>query len=900
MIPIWPLLWAMAAGAAPEDALNPDLRVLWADGQALEAQGDPHEAAIRFRTIWEREPGFTQAVIAWGAALEIAGDSDGALAAYSEAPYDADVVEARADLLERMGRSAEARDAFHTLQALRSEDPQRFILAEARVTVPVDPIAAVDTYRTWLAWPGSVWGPDALATLSAVIEALRAGPPDGQNRIAPLYAEVAQVFPATADDPGFAALRERIEVEDLARRLAGAAPDELSVAQSERLDRARAAFEAGDSKGARVALNALAKEVPRNPAVQDELGAVLAREGSYGDAEIAYRRAVAFGPLDAKYPEHLGDLLASEYGGRRDAEASDALRIALILDPTNAVLLAKQARIDARTRNPQQLTASIDAWRRYLALSPDGDDAPEARAIVEGADRVAPVIPDIPTGPGKPDDVPLEAWDATWTAQAWAQHGRPDEAMTALDRALTADPTYAPALSAKGRRLLDHAPPSGADRTEAAALFQRSLAADPNQPDVVLDLADLAEHGGDAAGARQLRERAAELGSADARYLIAREDYDAGHLLDARRQIDAWFAGPTGDHLADARALKAQIEVDLRTRIGAGAAIGITLVGLPALAWRRRRAGVSLDAFLATSPHSFRDVARVASTIRHDVIKHHTAALDAVADAIDAGPVPGAGPAEEQDAGRWIADRLYGERGAVAKFRAHVREIEALARLQGVPLNLRHRDPVFGPLIAAFDRLDALRPQLERAHGRKLSADLRDISHAINGDGSRALSSLVRRLCLLPVDRAILDAAWTAASREPAFHGKALPAFSVEAPGSAPIVRMFRKDLDDILLNVLRNALEATLAAGAGRVGVRVASDEDAVTGIERVALRVRDDAPKRVTTAVIRGRYIERGLGLTVDLISRNGGSIKVEDELGWSKAVVVRFPRVEQSEET
>jgi len=40
-----------------------------------------------------------------------------------------------------------------------------------------------------------------------------------------------------------------------------------------------------------------------------------------------------------------------------------------------------------------------------------------------------------------------------------------------------------------------------------------------------------------------------------------------------------------------------------------------------------------------------------------------------------------------------------------------------------------------------------------------------------------------------------------------------------------------------------------------------------------------------------------QRGLGLTVDLISRNGGSIHVEDEPGWSKAVVIRLQRAEEA---
>ena len=67
-------------------------------------------------------------------------------------------------------------------------------------------------------------------------------------------------------------------------------------------------------------------------------------------------------------------------------------------------------------------------------------------------------------------------------------------------------------------------------------------------------------------------------------------------------------------------------------------------------------------------------------------------------------------------------------------------------------------------------------------------------------------------------------------------------------------------------------------------------------------AINVDDGEVLGVTTAageVIRSRYVERGLGLTVDLISRAGGSVHVEDEPGWTKAVVVRLPRAEVPEE-
>jgi nitrogen-specific signal transduction histidine kinase len=78
-------------------------------------------------------------------------------------------------------------------------------------------------------------------------------------------------------------------------------------------------------------------------------------------------------------------------------------------------------------------------------------------------------------------------------------------------------------------------------------------------------------------------------------------------------------------------------------------------------------------------------------------------------------------------------------------------------------------------------------------------------------------------------------------------------------------------------------------------VGVQMREDEDAVTGHHLVEVAVWDDAPGALTNAMIRGRYIGRGLGLAVDLVNRHGGAIRAEPREGEIKAVVVQFPAVE-----
>ncbi len=877
------MITLLVALALADEPSNAALASIWDDGLAMEAQ-DPHEAATRFRAVYEAEPTFTPALVALGRVLEATGDDVEALEVYAQAPAEVDVQEERARLLVKLGRDAEAADVFRTLELLRSEASAPYYLGEARAVASVDPLAAAEALRGFAGRPDAVWGDEAYTVLVAVGDAL---PSDQRAAFPALCDAIAASVPGAALDPRMVELRERIVVWDLAERLAGGAPAPLTAAQLERLDRARSAHAAGDELAALRDLRTLSDAVPQNPDVQATLGGVLAATGDVGGAESAFRRAMAVDPLDPAHPSALADLLAREYGGRRDGEALALVRLAQLLDPDDALRWQKVALLARNQARPEERSAEIAAWRAYLQLSPNGADADVARKIVADWERVPPLPPALAIVDRRPADVPKEAWDSVWLAEAWAITGRPERARTEVENALRVEPKDAHALALKARLVLAEGGPDA--RTEALALYQNSLAADAAQRDVLLGVAELLARGGDTVGARALREKGAELGSPEAQYLLAADDWASGRAWASHLRLDAFFAAPSSERLADARGLEADLRAAaVRWLLLAGAAITIVVVA-PITWFLRRRSGLGLDAFLARSPHSFRDVARIASILKHDVLKHHCVVLDAVADALlDRDPEPA----------RWVAERLYGAGGAIAKFRSLIGQLEELARIQGLRLNLRHKDPVFGPMIAAMDQLAGLESQMRSGHGRRLAADLRAISAELNGTSPRALSSLVRRLCLLPVDAGTLEFVFAATAAEPAFHGKSLPAFSVDATDERAFVRMFREDLVDVLTNLLRNALQASLDAGCARMSVAVRFEVDDTTGLERVSFRVRDDAPKRVTTAVIRGRYIERGLGLTVDLISKNGGSIRVEDEPGWSKAVVVRFPRVEASE--
>ena len=67
------------------------------------------------------------------------------------------------------------------------------------------------------------------------------------------------------------------------------------------------------------------------------------------------------------------------------------------------------------------------------------------------------------------------------------------------------------------------------------------------------------------------------------------------------------------------------------------------------------------------------------------------------------------------------------------------------------------------------------------------------------------------------------------------------------------------------------------------------------MTGHPLAEIAVIDDAPGTLTNAMIRSRFIGRGLGLAVDLANRHGGSIRVDGRAAGAKAVIVQFQLLE-----
>ena len=86
-----------------------------------------------------------------------------------------------------------------------------------------------------------------------------------------------------------------------------------------------------------------------------------------------------------------------------------------------------------------------------------------------------------------------------------------------------------------------------------------------------------------------------------------------------------------------------------------------------------------------------------------------------------------------------------------------------------------------------------------------------------------------------------------------------------------------------------------TYIEGPVAVGIGLHRELDDITGLETLVMSVLDRSPEPLTDEMLRGRYADRGMGITADLLSRYDGAVSVESRTGWSKAVVVRFFCVE-----
>lgn len=879
------LLALRAASAAPEDALDPLLRGFYLSAIEAEAHNDCRRATPGYELVRTQEPSFVPALLGLARCREREGDVAGAMEIWRELPNEAEAVEAMARRVETTdpGRAAEL---YHRLQTLRLGDPEPH-LWEARALANVDPLAALESLRMYL---GVVDGEPDGAVLIAVAVGLRDA---GQEpRAIELLLRYLTEFPTATHADEARGRMERWAVESAARTLAIGIAEPLRPEARQRVEAARRLVAANQLEAALAALREIVRDNPRSAEAWGGLAEVFAALGEVNQAERAWAHAAELAPDEPDWHARLGSLIAQNYGGRRDAEAAVELGRALALRPGWAEVHFQRGEVLQRL---DRWDEAVSAYDTYLRESPHGVFADEARRRIDDLRRALPepTVSEAVTGCG--EGVTAEVCTHYRIARVYQVQRELDLARSELDLVLAAAPSWPPALNLAAALALESKDAAGARRA-----WEASLASDPQQPTVLLALGEQRRRDGSATEAERLFRGAAKLGASEASYWLAEMAWARGETDEASALLEDYFTGAgTGSFTWDpAIALRDRLRAHAaRQRSLLALSVGVGLAAALGL-WLGRRRGATVAELAARAPESVQELTRSLAALRHEVLKHNTTLLPEVAAALERG---------DHAAVRFAADRLFGESGGggiLERFDGYLGAIERLGARSGLPLDLRRKDPVLAPMCRAMRRLRVLEPRLRRP-GRaspRLVREIGALSQQLNVESYRGLGRLIREISTLTVDPKRLRAVDAAVRAEPAFAGQALPELVLDAPEDGLPVRVTAGDLDDIVANLLRNAYRVVgeeLPPVARRVGLAMDEEDDPVTGLETVQLRFRDNAPRELTSEMIRDREVGRGLGLVLQMVGRNNGTITVERERGWAKAVVVRLPRADAPDE-
>ena len=841
------LVVAFPALADPLDALAPTARAIYARAEEQETSGRFATSASLYQLVLDQDPTFVPARLGLGRALEAQGKLGDAEALYRDALGDPDVSEALATLLES-SRPAEALEEWVRLEPARVGDPTPY-LHETRLRVK---LGMVD---------------DAQVSWERYLALLQGAMPDGA-----VFLDLVDAAPAAAEGllrayleswpEGSAAAEaherlERIEVEAEAARLDLGGDTPLDAELLAVAARVEAALAQGDVSTAKAVGAELVTRAPDSSTAHARYADALIAAGSWGEAEVQARIARRLAPEDASARARLGRLLADAYGGRRDTEALTELQAACQLRSGDAGLRFRLAIVQQRTGHFSDAEAS---YRAVLAADAGGQWAPEAQSRLDALIRTPPVLPE--PSPSARMEMSAAAEHHYRVFLVLLGRGKREEAAVELDQAVTEEPHNALLLRKHGD--LDNE----AGHPDAAVIWwRRSLDADPAQPDIWRNLAGAAKSPEER---KDCLARAAELGDPEAHYQLARLAREIGDWATVEAELGAYerSASLTSEYRLAAGAMRSELQARRRAFALLWLFLGLVGLGTPALWWWRRRTSRTLSELLEATPESWHEAARLLAGIRHEVLKHNTTVLPQVAEA-----------AERGDLAPWnaLVARLP---ELTEKLHAYVGALVTLGRARHVRF-VPAVDPTFGPLLRAFARLRRMRRPDPEA--------LREISRVVNEDAYGTIGRLVREICVLRCDEALVREVYARVSAEPGFAGTALPELWVT--GGPLTLRLFRPDLEDILANLLRNAL----SAGATALAVALSDTEDEVTGHPLAEIAVIDDAPGALSNAMIRSRFIGRGLGLAVDLTNRHGGSIRVDARAEGAKAVVVQFQLAE-----
>jgi Tfp pilus assembly protein PilF len=662
----------------------------------------------------------------------------------------------------------------------------------------------------------------------------------------------------------------------------------LALAEGKRL------LSAGRLREARESLRAALQLAPSYVEALLALGAVETRSGRPRAAVRAYRDALAAEPDRVEAMISLANLLWEQPDRTAKVQALALLDRASMLQPDARALLRISAERWAEYGDAAKAQERLD---RFLAKA-SPKEREETSSLRESLARLR--RPEPTPAPISPTEEPASAAADRWR-KAEVLVARGDDAslsaaLTLLAEAETLDPTLAraPELAAAihERR---------SEWKEAEAALERAVRADPSRATISESLARLLERDpARAAEASSAWARAAEAGSTEALMHRASEDEREGRASEALALYRRYLAeAPAGMRAAEAEAAILRIERGRSVRIeGALGLAALALVAGAAVAYRTRT-GSTFSAWLSREPGRAAQARQIVGRLRHEALKHGGLLLSDGADRLES-----ADPEARRAAAGFLASRLYGgadSRGLVADAEAAIAALRELAGGDGVRLNLAHRDPVFSMLCGGLASLRRARRGLERiAAGRKVSEPsarrtarfLRDGARCFRLASGAELDRSIDRAAALPVR---LDALRALLGHVAGEAGREAPPLEIvggaDGDDGLPAVRLSAADWETLWRNLFGNALAAS------RLGISAHERRDPVTGEARLGIVLFDDDPGPLTSADLRDRPPDRGLGIVAEILRRNEGAMDIVAPAApeFTKGIRVDLPVVE-----
>ena len=297
-------------------------------------------------------------------------------------------------------------------------------------------------------------------------------------------------------------------------------------------DRAGKALDAGDTAQAIKLYEELLQQLPDSIEARTNLGAALAQEGRYDEAQQQYRLALARDPQNETV---LLNLALAFYKQGDFSHARGQLDALHKVYPANQQAFFLLADCDLRLGKLQDAIALVEPAYETHPDDPALEYILGTALIQDGQMEKGAAVIDRIMRNGNPAVAGMLLGASQFAARDYKT------AAATLKKALDTNPNLPGAWTLYGRALL-----GSGQNEDANAAFRRALEADPNDFDACLHVGGVLRHDGDLEGARPYLVHALALrpDSAPAQFQTYALDAATGHLEEARtgfeRMVKEW------------------------------------------------------------------------------------------------------------------------------------------------------------------------------------------------------------------------------------------------------------------------------------------------------------------------------------------------------------------------